>query len=325
MGNLGVLGPGICRDGATRLHYDFPDCGTHSIEGVNFLATVDTLFPMVPDPADFGRIVVNHVMGDVYASFGKPKFALAHLGIPHGLEASNPFIAHMMNGAMQELSNIGVPLIGGHTLAKQSDLSLGFSVVGSPMEKQGTAFRAVQPGDPIFLTKRLGSSVASLMWKQGLAKDDDFGDILEGLMQRSDLHAESLNEVGVQHSTDVTGFGLVNHLHRLLLRIGSAAEISVEELPIYRSLEKAIDSEELPTTSLYFDNAHFASRFSNAQSMSAHRRAPFLFDAQVAGGLVFTIPVDRERSVLNELTRRGLAFYNIGRCCEGGVGEVNLK
>jgi len=307
------------------LNVAFPDSGRYSVGDTELLATVDVLFPMVPDPQDFGRVVVNHVLGDIYASFGTPKFALAHLGVPYGMDASSDVVTRMMAGALAELSDAGVTLVGGHTLAKQTDLSLGFSVVGTPVPKNQTRARAPRPGDPMFLTKPLGSSVASILWKTSAAKDDELRDVLtEGVLKRSAAHADVLHQIGIEQCTDVTGFGLVNHAHRLLLRQGVAAQIAVADLPIYSSLGPYLDRGELPTTSLYFDNLSFAEKFSNAAALRSHPRAPLLFDAQVAGGLVFVLPVENRSTTLQLFEQMGLTAQMIGHCIEGPAGKILL-
>ncbi|UGS91261.1 selenide, water dikinase SelD [Ralstonia wenshanensis] len=307
------------------LNIAFPDSGRYSVGGTELLATVDVLFPMVPEPEDFGRVVVNHVLGDIYASFGTPKFALAHLGVPYGMDASSGVVTRMMTGALAELSDAGVTLVGGHTLAKQTDLSLGFSIVGTPVPKNQLPARPPRPGDPLFLTKPLGSSVASILWKTKAARDDELRDVItEGVLKRSAAHTDILHKSGIEQSTDVTGFGLVNHAHRLLLRQGVAAQITVEALPIYSSLVSYLDSGELPTTSLYFDNVSFAEKFSNAAALRSHPRAPLLFDAQVAGGLVFTLPAESSSTTLRLFEEMRLTAQMIGHCIEGPAGKILL-
>ena len=44
--------------------------------------------------------------------------------------------------------------------------------------------------------------------------------------------SEAVREVGADAATDVTGFGLLGHLHRMLLASGVAAEIDVGAVPL---------------------------------------------------------------------------------------------
>lgn len=288
---------------------------------MNCMATVDVLFPMVPDAADFGKIAVNHVLGDVYAAFGIPCFALSVLGVPYGLEPTSPEVIQMMVGSVHELSRAGTTLIGGHTLAKQADLSLGFCVIAQAMTDATEPLRGIKEGDPIFLTKPLGTSIASLLWKHAPQLEEEFADVRASMLETSLPAARLLYRHGVTVCTDVTGFGLINHLHRLLVRLDSAAEIFIDQLPGFATTEQYY-GEDLPTTSLYFHNLNHAARFADINKASGHAKAALLFDAQVAGGLLFALPVEHVLRIQDEFKTSGLAMHLIGRCRKGTAGNV---
>ncbi|MFM0082296.1 selenide, water dikinase SelD [Paraburkholderia sediminicola] len=309
--------------GIKELSETFPDVGRSQLGSSECMATVDILFPMVPDAEDFGRIVANHVLGDVYAAFGVPSFALSIVGVPYGLEASSPEVTQMLSGAIRHFESAGVRLLGGHTLAKQADVSLGFAVVGTPMTGKRESIRKVQPGDPIFLTKPLGTSAATLFWKLNDSQDGAFQDVRSSMLKSSAASASLLYRAGVNHCTDVTGFGLVNHLHRLMLRETSAAEIFFEQIVGFSSLDLYLESG-LPTSSLYLQNVDFASQFSNAFSASTHLKSALIFDAQVAGGLMFAYPTEVADALMRQFEQAGLELIRIGNVKQGTVGEVTI-
>lgn len=306
-----------------ELSETFPDVGKHRLRNTECMATVDILFPMVPSAEDFGRIVANHVLGDLYAAFGMPSFALSIVGVPYGLEASSPEVSEMLSGAIRQFDSASASLLGGHTLAKQADISLGFAVVGTPMTGDRESIRKIQPGDPIFVTKPLGTSAATLFWKLDDSQDDAFHDVRSSMLRSSAQSASLLYRAGVNHCTDVTGFGLVNHLHRLMLRENAAAEISFEQIAGFPSLDPYID-DGLPTSSLYLQNVEFASRFSNALAASTHVKSALIFDAQVAGGLIFAYPDEIAPKLLHLFEQAGLELFHIGNVKQGSVGEVTL-
>jgi len=215
-------------------------------------------------------------------------------------------------------------LLGGHTLAKQTDISLGFAVVGTPMTGDRKQIRQAQPGDPIFLTKRLGTSAATLFWKLNDAQDNAFQDIRLSMLESSHQAARLLYRAGVNYCTDVTGFGLVNHLHRLMLREKTAAEIFFERIIGFPSLDTHYESG-LPTSSLYLQNVDFASQFSNAFNASAHPKSALIFDAQVGGGLMFAYPREDASNLLREFEEAGVELFIIGNTKQGPVGEVTIK
>lgn len=299
----------------------FPDSATYLLGGVSCLSTVDIVLPMVLNAADFGRIAVNHVLGDIYAAFGSPQFALSILGLPYGLRASDGDVVEAMVASTREFQMSGARLIGGHTLAKQADFSLGFSVVGLPMQGHRGQLRQVRIGDPVYLTKPLGTSAATLLWKHETVQENDLLDVLASMLEPSKEAARLLYEAGVPHCTDVTGFGLANHLHRLLMREGVAASVQIAAVPGFASLDPFY-AEGLPTSSLYYQNLEFASRFSNTDGCQKNPKAPLIFDAQVAGGLLFVCPDERSFDVTQRFDSVGIKLFQIGNCVSGNPGEV---
>src|SRR5438874_1054808 len=73
-----------------KLSREMPDTGAFTLSSSATLSTVDVLLPMIDDAVLFGRITVNHVLNDVYASLARPQFALAILGVHHDLAADDP-------------------------------------------------------------------------------------------------------------------------------------------------------------------------------------------------------------------------------------------
>ncbi|BBQ02693.1 hypothetical protein BSFA1_78210 (plasmid) [Burkholderia sp. SFA1] len=84
-----------------------PDSTPFVSNGVDCLSTVDIVLPMVLRAADFGRIAVNHALGDIYAAFGVPQFALSILGLPHGLQASATDVVELVRAEASELNEAG--------------------------------------------------------------------------------------------------------------------------------------------------------------------------------------------------------------------------
>jgi selenide,water dikinase len=86
---LQALADTSATDDMQKVAEALPDSAPFVLNGVDCLSTVDIVLPMVLRASDFGRVAVNHVLGDIYAAFGVPHFALSILGLPHGLQASD--------------------------------------------------------------------------------------------------------------------------------------------------------------------------------------------------------------------------------------------
>ncbi len=78
--------------------------------------SVDYFRAIVDDPYLFGKIAVNHALGDIFAMGAEPQSALAIATVPYGIEAKvEADLAAMMAGANEMLAEAGCALVGGHT------------------------------------------------------------------------------------------------------------------------------------------------------------------------------------------------------------------
>ena len=83
-----------------------------------------------------------------------------------------------------------------------------------------------RPGDALVLTKPLGAGAVTTALKRGL----DGASLAEAVSVMTALNrdaAAAARRAGVHGMTDVTGFGLVGHLHELALASGVAADCSI--------------------------------------------------------------------------------------------------
>jgi selenide,water dikinase len=297
--------------------------GRYAMPSTQVLATVDVVFPMVLKPEDFGTIAAIHALGDIHAALGRPHMALSIVGIPRGLSPSSEEIVGMLAAASDTLEQEGVSLVGGHTLAKQAELFLGFAILGTAPASEGRC-RDCRAGDPILLTKHLGSGTATALWKADDKHNRDFQDVLADMKVSSAQCAEILFKLGIVHCTDVTGYGLINHLHLLLNRLGLAADISLENLPIYKSI-RALAGAILPTTGQYYPNFEHAEQFSNAREFCDDWRMLPAVDSQVAGGLLFACPIELTEVLVESLSLAAVEASVIGHCRDGQPGAIIIS
>lgn len=297
-----------------------PDAGTYLLGGIELAATVDVIYPAVLDPADFGVIAVNHATSDLYAVGATPLFALSILGVPKGLPSNSNYIENMLHASFEHLKESGILLIGGHSLIDQEDLMLGFSIVGKK-ETQNEQ-QLVSPGDQIVLTKKLGTSVATGLWKAGEHPSHQFDDVLHGMRKSNQGASSILKKLGVSAVTDVTGYGFMGHLINLLKRYNAAAKLLVDRVPLYDSL-KLIPHWEQPVSRLFFNNKKYAESYVNNFEALGEERENFLVDAQVSGGLL-AICSREQCAKLRILTNDVNDFSVVGEICIGNSGRVAL-
>lgn len=299
---------------------DFPDCGAFEVIGLTMLSTVDIVLPMTLSPADFGRITACHVLSDLYASAAKPLFALCILGVPRGMSASSSEAVQSLSAAAEKLSVEGVALVGGHTMTDQEDFYLGFAAVGVNSTKRPPRLPA-QVGDSLILTKPLGTGIATLRWKLEEATEEEHRDVIGGMSQSNAEAARVLEGYDVRGCTDVTGYGLLGHLYNLLYAGGVGAKVKTGAIPVYGSLVGIRKS---------YQSRQAAHNIEYVKDSLIYRSTPglllesLLFDSQVSGGLLLSVPSSQAEALVQSLRGVGYSPAVIGEVGSAESGTIEL-
>jgi selenide,water dikinase len=126
--------------------------------------------------------------------------------------------------------------------------------------------------------------------------------------------ADAARSVGAHAVTDVTGFGLVGHLHQLARASGVAAEVDAAAVPaIPGALELLADDRALAGGSRR--NREDAESYATFADGVDESRRRLLCDAMTSGGLLIAV----------EPVRAGeLPGVTVGRLVEGPSGTVRV-
>ena len=165
------------------------------------------------------------------------------------------------------------------------------------------------------LTKPLGAGAVATALKRGLATDALVDRAVEVMTTLNATAARQAQAAGAHGATDVTGFGLVNHLNELALASGVAAEVDAAAVP-------AIDG----VLELLADDAAVAggSRRNRAFAEQTHTtfadgvpdaRRRLVTDAMTSGGLLVALPPERAGEVDG---------WVVGRLVDGTPGRVRV-
>ncbi len=128
---------------------------------------------------------------------------------------------------------------------------------------------------------------------------------------------------GAHAATDVTGFGLLGHLHHLLLASGLAARISADAVPLFHSV-RALAADGVLPGGTKRNLAYVEPHVDWAPTLGASDRL-VLCDAQTSGGLLIAVPPEGEGTLLAELEKRGApARAVIGELLEGAQGRIEV-
>jgi selenide,water dikinase len=207
----------------------------------------------------------------------------------------------------------GASIIGGHTI-DDPEPKYGLAVTGLVDPAAVITNAAGRAGDALVLTKPLGAGAVTTALKKGLASDQALDDAVEVMTELNVAGAEAARTAGAHAMTDVTGFGLLGHLHELALASGLAAVVEAEAVPVIGGvLELLADDRAVAGGSR--NNRRYAEEFATfaAGVDEVHRR--LVTDAMTSGGLLVALEPGRSGQVPGPV---------IGRLLEGEPGTITV-
>jgi selenide,water dikinase len=190
------------------------------------VATADFFTPVVDDPYDWGRIAAANALSDIYAMGGTPVVAVNLLAWPRDVL---PFdlAREVLRGGLDVATQAGCHVAGGHSVDAPEPM-YGMSVTGNADAGQLLRNDAGTPGLPLTLTKPLGVGVLNNRHK---ATGERFELAIASMTQLNDRARDAALAAGARCATDVTGFGLLGHLHKLARASGVTAEVDAATVP----------------------------------------------------------------------------------------------
>jgi len=290
------------------------------------VATTDFFTPLVDDPRDWGRIAATNAVSDVYAMGATPRLALNLVGWPRDLDAD--LLGEVLQGAVAVAADAGYVIAGGHSIDSVEPL-FGQVVIGDADEAQLLTNAGARPGQAIVLTKPIGTGIVTTALKRSAPLTGDRERTLAvayraAVSEMTRLNRDAARIAGDHHAsaaTDVTGFGLLGHLHRLATASGIAASVEAARVPLLPQVGALLDAGFVPGGSQR--NAEQAARYLVGHLPSDRTRL-LLADAQTSGGLLFTVDPDRAPAAVDALTDLGHTAARIGTTSVGAPGSVQV-
>ena len=132
--------------------------------------------------------------------------------------------------------------------------------------------------------------------------------------------ADAMMEVGAHACTDVTGFGLLGHLKRLLDNSNVGATITLQDVPVIDIAWDLADRMIIPAGSMK-NQMWIENDIDWGPEISDSARA-ILVDAQTSGGLLISVAPDLHEQLLVELDKRNVKGSTIGTVTEGSIISV---
>lgn len=284
--------------------------------------TIDYITPVVDDPFLFGQIAAANALSDIYALGATPVYALNLIGFPVRSLPLGTMEAILQGGAAKA-GEAGVSIAGGHSIEDHAP-KYGMAVTGFVHPDRLVTSSGARPGDVLFLTKPLGSGVITTALDKGLHCDDDLVETVIALMAALNQGAaQAMLAVGVHGATDVTGFGLLGHLHEMALASGVSAVVEADRVPMLRGVlqlaEGAVSNGTRNNVRFLQDHVTWS-----ADVSQAHRI--ILSDAQTSGGLLIAVSPDRAEALAVALAAQGcLSCHAIGHLEAHTPGAIHVR
>ena len=241
------------------------------------VVTTDFFTPVVDDPYDWGRIAAANALSDVYAMGGDPLVAVNLLGWPR---QRIPFeiAAEVLRGGADICRTASCHLAGGHSI-DDPEPKYGLAVTGIAAPDRLMRNDAGVAGLPLTLTKPLGLGVLNNRHK---ATGEVFPHAVETMTTLNRDAARAARDKGITCATDVTGFGLLGHLYKLIRASGVGAVIDAAAVPYLEAARASYAAGYVPGGSrrnLDWVRPHLDSSVSEDE-------LTLLADAQTSGGLL---------------------------------------
>jgi selenide,water dikinase len=290
------------------------DAGVYRLrDDLALVHTADFFTPIVDDPFDFGRIAAANALSDIYAMGATPVTALNLVAFSLKELGEEPLL-EILRGGASVAAEAEVAVVGGHSI-EDSEPKFGWAVTGVVHPDEVLTNAGGRPGDALVLTKPLGAGAISTAIKRGL----DGVRLSEAVAVMSTLNRDaalSARNARVHALTDVTGFGLLGHLHELTTASGLAAVLDAEAVPaIEGAVELLGDEEQQAVAGGTRRNRAHAEQFATfAPGVSAARRW-LVCDAMTSGGLLAAVTPTHMDAV------PGAA---VGRLLDGPPGTVSV-
>lgn len=281
--------------------------------------TTDFFTPLVDDPFDWGRIAAANALSDVYAMGGRPVLALNLTAWPGGTLPLS-ILADVLRGGASVAGSAGCLVVGGHTI-DDPEPKYGMAVVGLAAPSHLFTIDAARPGDTLVLTKAIGTGVVATAHKRGAAPDPVLAAAVESMTTLNAAAAEAALAAGVVAATDVTGFSLLGHLHRMLRASSAAAVVSASAVPLLPGALE-LTAEGYVSGGTRNNMAYLEPSVSISPDVPSDV-AVLLQDAQTSGGLL--LATASPDALVAELTRRGAMAAVVGEVVAGDPGHVGVR
>jgi selenide, water dikinase len=284
--------------------------------------TVDYITPLVDDPYQFGQIAATNSISDIYAMGARPLLALNVVAFPTDA-LPIAVLGEILRGGADKAREAGVRIIGGHSI-DDKEPKYGMAVTGLVHPDRILRNSTARPGDRLLLTKPLGMGIISTAIKRDAASAELIQRAVAVMTTLNERAAQAAIDVGVNACTDITGFGLLGHLHEMTAGSGVGARISFQRVPLLEGVVELAAQGVVPGGTKR--NLAYVQEFVTfAPTMNEVQRL-VLADAQTSGGLLLAVSADRATALARALDANGVPVVaEIGVMTADRPGTISVE
>ncbi|MDQ1696884.1 MAG: selenide, water dikinase, partial [Frankiaceae bacterium] len=209
---------------------------------------------------------------------GRPLVAVNLLAWPRD---TLPFALarEVLRGGLAVARTAGCHVAGGHSV-DDAEPKYGMAVTGIAKADELMRNDAAAPGLPLSLTKPLGLGVLNNRHK---VTGEAFAHAVDAMTTLNRDAAAAAVAAGIRAATDVTGFGLLGHLHKMAKASGVTAVVDAAAVPYLAGARASAEAGYIPggtVRNLDWVRPHL--------DAGPHAEAELLLlaDAQTSGGLL---------------------------------------
>lgn len=277
--------------------------------------TVDMISSIITDPFLLGKIAANHSISDMVSVNSKITSAMMILQLPLSkTEINSRDLEQVLLGANEIFKTIDCPLIGGHTMiGKDKDPIIGFSILGQKQKKIKIVKnrRKIKTKDLLILTEKIGSGLIFAGINNYLIDSYFQIDVIKQMIKGNLNFGKISNQLNILSMTDITGFGLANHLLNLIKRDNSKTGLTIypNKIPLFEGVNECLNKD--------IKSSLFKSNYDIAQKDIIYKRDKskldnILYDPQTVGGIAFIIPQEEKYKHFKVLKENNIKFTEIG-------------
>lgn len=282
--------------------------------------SVGFITPVVDDPYSFGAVAAADALSGLYAKGAKPVLALNLVGFPSRTLPMST-LGEILRGGGDKATEAGALVLGGHSL-DDPEPKYGMAVTGL-VDPRGLVTNAGgRDGDLLLLTKPLGSGIAATAIDQRLASPGLVDLVVDLMSELNRKASEAMVEIGVDGCTEVSGLGLLGHLHEMARASGLSAVVDLERVPVLDEVWDLVRQGTVP------EGTHNNHRYLQGRvdwGKASRDEQLVLSDSQVSGGLLIACPRERGQALLDRLDAAGVLGAVLGHLETGAAGRIVVK